>query len=380
MLLGTSVMIVNVQTGASNLGQFDGMNAMEFDVEREQEVLRHDQAEDGGALMRACVALLASPALHFLVLGALLVAADRWFARELPPIARGARVDRDRRARASRRCARAGLRARARRPTRPRLRALVEAEIDDEILLREARARGLEAGDPVVRARLARNLGFLRGEDERAARAGDARRVDEALALGLARSDLVVRRRLIERMRAELASRAAAKPSEAEIAARFARDRERLRGQRRACGSRTSSCRAIAAAPRSKPTHGASARSIAARGSRSSRRSRTAMRSCSATCCPPRTRGGARARVRRGVRARGRSRSSPVASRQPIASSYGLHLVLVHERSDGAPASLEAARARIEAELVREREAAALRGALAALRARYEIRVAGASS
>jgi len=32
VLLGTSVMIVNVQSGNSNLGQFDGMNAMEFDI------------------------------------------------------------------------------------------------------------------------------------------------------------------------------------------------------------------------------------------------------------------------------------------------------------------------------------------------------------
>jgi len=32
VLLGTSVMIVNVQSGASNLGQFDGMNAMEFAI------------------------------------------------------------------------------------------------------------------------------------------------------------------------------------------------------------------------------------------------------------------------------------------------------------------------------------------------------------
>jgi Protein of unknown function (DUF1329) len=32
VLLGASVMIVNVQNGNSNLGQFDGMNAMEFDV------------------------------------------------------------------------------------------------------------------------------------------------------------------------------------------------------------------------------------------------------------------------------------------------------------------------------------------------------------
>ena len=33
VLLGTAVMIVNVQSSNSNLGQFDGMNAMEFDVE-----------------------------------------------------------------------------------------------------------------------------------------------------------------------------------------------------------------------------------------------------------------------------------------------------------------------------------------------------------
>jgi hypothetical protein len=32
VLLGNAVMIVNVQNGNSNLGQFDGMNAMEFDV------------------------------------------------------------------------------------------------------------------------------------------------------------------------------------------------------------------------------------------------------------------------------------------------------------------------------------------------------------
>ncbi len=32
VLLGTSVMIVNIQSGNSNLGQFDGMNAMEFGV------------------------------------------------------------------------------------------------------------------------------------------------------------------------------------------------------------------------------------------------------------------------------------------------------------------------------------------------------------
>jgi hypothetical protein len=51
--------------------------------------------------------------------------------------------------------------------------------------------------------------------------------------------------------------------------------------------------------------------------------------------------------------------------------------VLVHERSAGARPTLAAERARIEAELAREREAAALRFALDVLRARYRIRVSG---
>jgi hypothetical protein len=65
---------------------------------------------------------------------------------------------------------------------------------------------------------------------------------------------------------------------------------------------------------------------------------------------------------------------------EPIASSYGLHLVVVHECGEAAPATLAAARPAIEAELARERRTAALRLALDALRARYEIRVAGAGS
>ena len=46
------------------------------------------------------------------------------------------------------------------------LAALIEAEIDDEILLREARKRGFESGDPVVRARLARSSASALNESE----------------------------------------------------------------------------------------------------------------------------------------------------------------------------------------------------------------------
>ena len=319
--------------------------------------------------------LLARPALHFLILGALLLAADRWIHRDAPAVAPARpaiEIDRARIAEL-----RAGWLARTGEPPDPRaLRALVEAEIDDEVLLREARARGLEARDPVLRARLARNIGFIRGEDERGARAGAALRVDEALALGLERSDLVVRRRLIERMRAELEASANAKPGADEIAARFAREHAQL-----------------TAAPRVRLSHvflsrdrrGATLQADARR-----LRQQLAQEGIPLEAAIPRGDAfllGHALLPRTEIElardfgeefARAVFALEPGRLSEPIASSYGLHLVLVHERSEGAGATLADAHARIEAELVREREAAALRFALDALRARYEIRVDGA--
>lgn len=320
---------------------------------------------------------LARPALHFLILGALLVAGDRFLCRDAretssrrPTIA----IERERIE-----ALRSGwLASTGEAPDAAVLRALVEAEIDDELLLAEARARGLEVGDPVVRARLARNVGFMRGEDERTARAGDAQRVESAFALGLERSDLVVRRRLIERMRAELETSESTRPSETEIEARFARESSRLTGAARVRLShvflsrdrRGASLEADAAKLREElATDGRVGEAAIARGDAF----------LLGHAFPPR----AQAELERdfgAAFARAVFALSPGRVSEPIASSYGLHLVVVHERSAGTRPSLAAERARIEAELAREREAIALRKALDALRARYEIRVDGADS
>jgi parvulin-like peptidyl-prolyl isomerase len=89
--------------------------------------------------------------------------------------------------------------------------ALLDAEVDDEILYREALAHGLAEGDSVVQHRIAGNLAFV--EDgpppgfERDDLAGD-----------MLRQDVVVRRRLVERMRARLEQGALAdEPSDAEL-------------------------------------------------------------------------------------------------------------------------------------------------------------------
>lgn len=89
---------------------------------------------------------------------------------------------------------------------------------DEELLFREALARGWHRSDPIVRRRLARNLAFALSLPD--APGAEQERVDEALALGMHETDPVVRRRLVQKM--QLLAHEAARleePGEAELAA-----------------------------------------------------------------------------------------------------------------------------------------------------------------
>ncbi len=77
-------------------------------------------------------------------------------------------------------------------------RALVAREIDDELLYREALARGLDHGDRSVRWQLAEKMRFLAGDEHAGDDDGLAAR---ARALGFDRDDPVIRRMLIEKVR-----------------------------------------------------------------------------------------------------------------------------------------------------------------------------------
>lgn len=146
-----------------------------------------------------------APVLHFVALGALLFAAHALWAPALhaPPCApivlSAEELDRWRREWT----VREGL---GPAPS-PADAQIVDAAIDDAVLLREALAREFDRRDPVVRARLltlGRYLGLHADGDDALER--------EARALGLQRSDEVVRRHLVEMMRL-----AAAKPGPADI-------------------------------------------------------------------------------------------------------------------------------------------------------------------
>jgi hypothetical protein len=84
----------------------------------------------------------------------------------------------------------------------PEIRArLVAQEVDDRLLVAEARRRGWHRTDPVVQRRLVQNQRFLGADPE----ASEQAVLDLAYEQGMDRSDVVVRRRLIERVRLAVA-------------------------------------------------------------------------------------------------------------------------------------------------------------------------------
>ena len=92
-------------------------------------------------------------------------------------------------------------------------RALVESVISEEIFFREALARGFEQGDRSINWRLVQKMRFL-GEDQ-----GDdvTTLYRKALKMGLHKSDPVVRRILVEKIRL-LIGRTAPEPTERQLA------------------------------------------------------------------------------------------------------------------------------------------------------------------
>jgi hypothetical protein len=153
-------------------------------------------------LARFARSAVRSPALHFLVLGALLAALDLGRPADVPDGGRppivitAARVDaiRDDYARTLQIA-----------PTAEDLDALVAREADEEMLYREALLLGLDRHDRAVKWRIVEKMHFLFGDE-----AGDADAAyRRGLELGLDRADVVVRNALVTKMRllAKTASR-----------------------------------------------------------------------------------------------------------------------------------------------------------------------------
>jgi hypothetical protein len=301
--------------------------------------------------------------LHFFALGALLFAADRvWLAEPAaefapPPIViPEARVEELRRT--------AWLRG-GREPSEAELLSLVDAEVGDELLYRQALAMGFDADDPVIFNRLVMNMRFAGAGDDR--EAGELYR--EARELGMHLTDIVVRRRLIQRVRLLIESSAAEPaPTEAELRAHFAAradelirpERVRLVHRFFARGHEEQAARATAELAGKGPEDAGSVGEAFLHPSEQPLQSHRELAN------------------RFGSEfAAGVFGLEPGRWSGPVPSAYGSHAVFVRERIPAEPLAFEEVRDQMRYGVLAEKGAAALARTLERLREGVEVRIEG---
>jgi hypothetical protein len=233
---------------------------------------------------------------------------------------------------------------------------LGSAVSDDALLLHEAVARGYHESDTVVRRRLAMNLEFAEGER---GRSEDAL-VREALLLRMHESDLVVQRRLVQKMRLALADEARREePSDAELSAYLAAHRAqwtepaRVRATQLYFATRERA-EAVAAQLPADPADALALGEPLPFAARLPALSHDEL-----------------ARQLGAAFADAAFALAPGAWSAPLESSYGWHRVFVQQRSRARETPLAIVRGEVREALLAERGEAAVRGALARLRARY---------
>jgi hypothetical protein len=315
--------------------------------------------------------------LHFTLLGALLFGAERRLATLQPTSIPATRV--------SERIA-AYARETGAAPD-ARVYALLERDArDEELLASEARRLGLDRDDAVVRERLVSNMlvaqagpraaPLPRGDGESSEAqawrrdAAPERLYREALALGMDASDALVRRRLAARMTARLRADAArAAIDEATLRAWFDAHRDAYEQPaavrfEQVCFARND--RAGEAELRASSAL-ASLRDAASGSAAASLRGDPCLFGKTISLR-------SEAELERGFGA-AFARAALAADvgvwTGPIASSQGVHLVRVQERSAGRGADFESVRVAVRDACTAERQDAALRDGVARLRARY---------
>jgi hypothetical protein len=316
------------------------------------------------------------PGLHFLVLGALLFAISRVAPRrDIPDV-----DDRDSivvTALDIERIRRDWKDEYGQSPDLVEEERLVQQAIEEEILHREALALGLHRGDRVVRRRLVQLAGFL-GDPAAQDGGQDPGDVDEdalereARSIGLDRTDIVIRRYLVQMMRLLLARpRPADLPTPQELDAYFAAHeadfarpaRMRLTHvylsrDRRGEALEEDAASLLETLRRTRvDPHGVEMGEPFARGADIGPASERDLERTLGPAFVPALAGAA---------------SGEWVG--PVPSTYGLHLVWIHERVAGGAPPLEAVRSQAVHRFLRARQDERLRDRLRELRGRYDIR------
>ena len=289
--------------------------------------------------------LLGSPLLHFLVIGALLFFGEKaLFEPEPEVVIRLTAQDIA--------ALEQGWRERNGQPPNAELlQALIDAHIEDELLLREARSLGWHLTDGIVLRRLLRNQRFLETDES----ISDQELLERAFEQDMDKTDLVVRRRLLERMRLLIASQVRARPpSESELEAFLAENADAFRRPERVDLSHVflsrdrrgdqllADAEALGRKLREESIAPDRARELGDPFLLSHRIPLSSEASIGRQYGP--------AFAAEAIRAPGDQWSGP------IPSSYGAHMVWVHEKTPAVVPPLDEIRQRVESEVLRERE------------------------
>ena len=312
--------------------------------------------------------LLGSPLLHFLVIGALLFFGEKaLFEPEPEVVIRLTAQDIA--------ALEQGWRERNGQPPNAELlQALIDAHIEDELLLREARSLGWHLTDGIVLRRLLRNQRFLETDES----ISDQELLERAFEQDMDKTDLVVRRRLLERMRLLISSQVRARPpSESELEAFLAENADAFRRPERVDLSHVflsrdrrgdqllADAEALGRKLREESIAPDRARELGDPFLLSHRIPLSSEASIGRQYGP--------AFAAEAIRAPGDQWSGP------IPSSYGAHMVWVHEKTPAVVPPLDEIRQRVESEVLRERERSELIAHTQSLREKARIVLPAAS-
>lgn len=258
-------------------------------------------------------------------------------------------------------------------PTAADEAVLVEQALEEEMLFREARARGLDRDDRSVRNWLVEQMAVVSPED----RDDPDRLYARARDLGLDRTDLVVRRIVVRKLRLLAARLGERLPTEAELEAYWARHRDEYRAPDRW------TFRHVFLSPEAR---GARIATDAAAMLRALRRggdaADAAMRRGDAFPLAPRVADRSVAEI---VRTFGDEIAGAVAAAAPgrwigpVRSPYGLHLLRVESHTPGAPPALAAVRGRVVQRWLEAERTERVQALIGALKVRYPAQVASSA-
>ncbi len=320
-------------------------------------------------LMRRLGRLLRTPAFHFALVGLALFVADRWWTLREEAALRDPRnrpivIDESRVARIRRDFQRRYGSA----PSPAEEVALLDQEIDEEVLYREALVRGLENADRSIQWWLIKKMRFVAEDPD----LNEEELYRQAKELGLDDDDVVIRRILAQKMRlvAELAE-GSVDPDPDELAAYFEEHGEDWRRPARVSlrhvflsrdrrgDALTDDATALLAELASQ---GPEAGELVGDPFPLGRTHRSRSQEQLAKLFGP---GFASAVMD----------LEPGGWRGPVPSAYGEHLVYVEEALPSEPAQLESVHNQVSRRLAAEKRAAVLARELSRMRGQYEIRI-----